>query len=189
MIIGTATLAGQTYELRHTAAGYHWWADDVAAIETAYTTPAEAIDALWSYLGLTVAREGWWQPADDDADITAAKRPRTVTDAEVRLGHLLDQRLDRLGLCIDNEAGTGARGLDYGLAWQEAAQLAEEVRVEKLLEQVARDNEIECELVQDGHLGWIVQQDTLSGLPDVLATGSTPAEAVEELRRELEGEP
>jgi hypothetical protein len=193
-IIGKARLGGQTYELRHHIAGYLWWLGDAAAIETAYPTPAEAIDALWEHLGLRAAPEGWWEPAEGvDVDISAAKRPRTVTERDERLGRELEERLRENGLDITyrQQRGHYVDEPELALAYQLAEALVLEAHAERLLEQLATEHGLECEMAPPGAPGegWdIVDTGAPTSAPGeliVLATSSTPLEAVEELQRDL----
>jgi len=204
-LIGTAHLGGQAYELRHTACEsvthdgtkelrretlchYTWYQQDgLLSSLGGHDTPADAIDALWRYLGPRAAPEGWWQPAEGvEVDISAAKLPRTVTEREVRLGLELSRQLHRRGLMIDTIAGAHALGIDLGLAYQIAAALAEDVRVEEQLEQLAVEHDLVCELIAVFNDGYAITRATAPGVDEQLATGDTPAEAVEALRRELE---
>jgi hypothetical protein len=188
--IGTANLNGQSYELRrrNIAGSYTWWIDDVAAIEGTYSTFAEAIDALWEQLGIRAAPGGWWASERESTAIPAAARlPRTVTEQEQRLGLKLEDLLRKHELQLTDRRGCGVPELELGLAYQLAEALVLEVRAEELLEQLAVEHEIECELQQLLDGGWVILPPGDS--PDdyaLLATGSTPLEAVEELRRDLE---
>jgi hypothetical protein len=189
-LIGTATLNGQSYEL-HRLEQYDWLIRGGGGFGP-YATPAEAVDALWNYLSCRVAPEGWWQPAEGvTVDISAAKHPRTVSEREQRLGQELSRQLKEVGLQVTAYRGRGEAGLDLALAYQLAEALVLEVRAEELLEQLAVEHEIECELVEmrdTAQRWWIVDSEPDPDGQDFgpLATGTAPLEAVEELRRDLE---
>jgi hypothetical protein len=113
---------------------------------------------------------------------------RTVSERDERLGKTLIDKLRALGLSIDREQ----RRADYAHAYQLVEALVLEVRADDLLEQLAEEHpEITpCELRQLPDGDWTIirpsSTDPLQIDPEPLATGDTPLEAVEELRRDLE---
>jgi hypothetical protein len=192
--LGTANLNGQSYELRRVGQSFAWYHNDVVAGPGSgldgHQDPTEAVDALWSYLGLRAAPEGWWQPAEGvEVDISAARLPRTVTERDRRLGQELSRQLEEAGLQVTAYRGRGEVWQDLALAYRIVEPIVLEVRAEELLEQLAVEHEIECELVE-GSGEWLILGPGDDRAPmaetEPLAVGDTPLDAAEELRRELE---
>lgn len=112
-----------------------------------------------------------------------------VTEREVRLAALLQSRLHDHSLTIGSVSGPITQAA-FLVAYQIAAELVHEVRAEELLEQLAEEHEIECELLEADGV-WLIVPYTSWGEAgaehgEPLAAGDTPAAAVEELRRDLE---
>jgi hypothetical protein len=198
MIIASATLAGQTYDLcdegpehGHAQPGlpYFW-----LGLSGEYPTPAAAVDDLWTYLGITVAVEGWWQPKEGaEVDISDARRPVTVTEQECMLGDALIDELDKGGLGLETDAGTSLTRAQWALAHRRLRAHYEQLIAEELLEQVALAHDLECELLEPAgehtERFWIVPADQADRDPacmEPLATGTGPLAAVLELQRDLD---
>jgi hypothetical protein len=198
MLIARATLAGQTYQLHQTEEAFVWdrvvngppLGLDLSFLGEHPTLPI-AIDDLWAHLGLTVAVETWWKPVVDGLDISAARRPVTVTEQEMILADSLSAELWEIGLALEAEPGTTPTRAHRALAHRQLQRHYEQLTAEDLLEQVALAHDLECELIERGSAYEIVAATESagpsgSGDAELLAAGDTPLAAVLELQRDLD---
>lgn len=122
-----------------------------------------------------------------------ARRPVTVTEQELELGSALEAELAEVGLGLGLKESTTATPTraQRALAHRRLRVHFEQVIAEELLEQVAVEHDLECELVAISE-GWaIIRPDSTDPLqldPEPLAAGDTPLAAVLELQRDLDAD-